>query len=297
MALNVLVTGAGGVLGRAVVAAAESAGHRVQRCGRRVDRDWARWDIAVDARPQGVDMVPDCVVHAAADTGALHMDITGSELMMATNVLGTWRVVEWCVKEGVPHLVLISSAIVYGQWQDTPKCEGNTVDPWTAGAYAASKWLAEQAAAGMRTAGLKLSILRMASLYGAGYVRGLPQRLMQAGRQEGVITIMRPDDDAFHLLHVDDSARTILRVIEHRTDGMWNIGGPALITLAELARACATATNAEIKITGESQRRRRILNWVDDSRARRELGHAPQVSLNMGIDQISKCERKWSNAS
>lgn len=274
------------MLGSAVATTAEAAGHSVQRCGRK------EWDVALEAGPKSVEGTPDCVIHCAAVLGGHSMSIGGSDTLANVNVLGAWRVADWCARQGISHLVLISSAIVYGRWDEAPKREIDPVYPWAAGAYAATKWLSEQAVAGVRAAGISLSVLRLSSLYGAGYARGLAQKLLAEGRKHGRIAIERPENDAFHLLHVDDAARTVVQAAERRADGLWNIGGPALVTFAELAQVCAETTNASLHIKDGTARERRILNWIDDTRARSDLGHSPRVGLAEGIGRIENLERK-----
>jgi UDP-glucose 4-epimerase len=116
--LNILVTGAGGFLGRHVVAALLGRGHRVRalvRPATRTDRlDWAgRVDVfRADLRAPG-PLEPafdgmDVLVHLAARVG-------GSEAaQMADTVVGTERLLEAMARATTRRLVLASSFSVYG---------------------------------------------------------------------------------------------------------------------------------------------------------------------------------------
>lgn len=296
--MNVLVTGGGGVLAGAFAQCARNAGWDVDLCAREAARDGdISWDVARSEAPAGLTRLPQCVVHAAAEIGALDAGLPAGGAFMTANVLGSYRVAAWCAQNRIEHLVYISSAIVYGHWEGRPKTEGDGVDPWAAGSYAASKYLGESAVEGVRTKGVTLSILRLSSLYGDAYRDGLPQRFLAQGRRDGRIDVQAPIDDAFHLLHVEDAAKAIVSVIERKVDGLWNIGGPALVSLEDLAGTCAGAMSLKVKAVLNSRRQPRILNWVDDSLARRTLGYQPNIGLDEGIWRISQNIGKWSNSS
>ena len=196
------------------------------------------------------------------------------------------RVVRWAVERGVRDVVLISGAIVYGKWSDAPKTEEDEVAPWIAGPYAVSKWCSEQVAGLLRATTCELTVLRLGSLYGAGYGGGLAQRFLASGRAEGRIALAAPFDDSFGLLHVADAARTIAASVA--AGGLWNVGG-GLVSIRELAAACAAAVSADLELdkVGVPARPGRILNWVDDRRARDALGHANEVSLKAGVAEIA----------
>ena len=163
------------------------------------------------------------------------------------------------------------------------------VNPRAAGAYAVSKWCSEKISSIVKHAGCELSILRFSSLYGEGYENGLAQRLLRKGIVEGDIHLEPPYDDAFDLLHVSDAAHTIQRSMESNLTGLWNVGGGKLTTIQELAEICASQVNAQIVFSSDkSSRQPRIINWVDDQKARRELGYKNQVKLDMGISQIAQ---------
>ena len=71
MALNVLVTGAGGVLGRALVDELRAANMHVLATGRtRTGAMDARWNVAADDAPN-TNFKPDVVIHNAARMGQL----------------------------------------------------------------------------------------------------------------------------------------------------------------------------------------------------------------------------------
>lgn len=289
MAVDVLVTGGSGVFGRQIVSSLRMRNYNVVACGRTAgEKVDATWDISQQEAP-APDCKPSTVVHAAALIGHYHQPLSEANTLLNVNVTGTLRVANWCVMRGVEQLVLVSGAIVYGKWNGTPKSEADAVKPWLAGAYAISKWGSEQVADMVTKAGCRLAILRLSSLYGIGYNKGLIQKILLEGRHSGTIDIKPPFDDAFDLLHVSDAVQAVERVIENNQTGLWNIGSGKLTTIQELAEVCARQLNAKVALSDtESMRPSRIINWVEDRKARSELGHANQVALNMGVSQIAQ---------
>jgi len=122
---RVLVTGAGGNLGRVVVPALVEAGHDPVLFDFRplfTDREFIQGDVrdaaAVARAMDGVD----AVVHAAALHG-IHLQSWSSDDFWSINVTGTFHVYEAARAAGVPHVVLGSSMVVYGD-------VGGGDDPW-----------------------------------------------------------------------------------------------------------------------------------------------------------------------
>jgi len=247
----------------------------------------AVWDISQQEGPD-IDCQPEAVVHVAARIGSYRQPISEATDLFDVNVGGTLRVAQWCVSRQVSQLILISGAIVYGEWTDSSKDEDQLPSPWAAGPYAVSKWCGEQAASLVKDAGIKLTILRLSSLYGEGYERGLVQRLLQQGQEIGTIELRPPFDDSFDLLNVADAAKTVCLAFEGGQEGTWNVGGGSLTTVHELVEACSRQVGAQVSYSDEDpERSPRIINWVNDQKARAELGHANHVSLNAGIAAIA----------
>lgn len=288
MAVSVLVTGAAGALGREIVRAL-SVGHEVIRCGRVLGRDVdAQWDLTRQDAPQP-NHGSTVVVHAAALRGGYQQSVDRAECLFDVNVTGTFRVARWCISQRVNRLILISGAIVYGEWEQYPKSESDEANPWRAGAYAVSKWCSEQVARLVKDCGVELTILRFSSLYGSGYRDGLPQRLLRQGKREGIIVVDPPLEDAFDLLHVSDAARTVRRAVDSHQAELWNVGGGNLTTIGELARHCGELVASEVQVSdSKAKHPPRIVNWVDDRRSRRELRHANEVSLRQGLSEIAR---------
>jgi len=287
LALEVLVTGAAGVLGGQIARSLERAGNTVIRSGRiSHETNEVVWDISQDAGPNEYCQ-PEVVVHAAAHVGQYQQPIAESEELFQVNIGGTARVADWCVSQGVKRLVLISGAIVYGRWSGIPKSEADQEDAWAAGPYSVSKLCAEKVASLVLNHKIELCILRLSSLYGPGYKNGLPQRLIGEGRENGVISLSPPFDDGFDLLHISDAAETVANAVALNGSGVWNVGSGQVTVIQDLAQACADSVDARLEFSQRgSSRAPRIINWVNDQKARRDMGHTNKVSLQVGIRDL-----------
>ena len=114
--MRVLVTGAGGNLGRAVVPALVDGGHQpVLFDFRRVDTDqeFVAGDVRDTSAVARAMADVEVVVHAAALHG-IHLENWSVEDFWSINVTGTFNVYQAARDAGVQHVVLGSSMVVYG---------------------------------------------------------------------------------------------------------------------------------------------------------------------------------------
>jgi nucleoside-diphosphate-sugar epimerase len=124
---RVLVTGAGGNLGRAAVPALAAAGHHPVLFDNRPvpsDQEFVLGDVRDAAAVARAVRGADAVVHAAALHG-VHLDTWSAEDFWSINVTGTFNVYEAARAAGVPQVVLGSSMVVYGD-------VGGGDEPWHA---------------------------------------------------------------------------------------------------------------------------------------------------------------------
>jgi dTDP-4-dehydrorhamnose reductase len=166
--MRVAVTGAGGRLGSAVIAALNEAPFT----GPGGAIAWTRNDFDLDAPDDAAGLIararPDVVVHCAAWTD---VDACAREpdLALSRNGLATGVLAEECAANGVDLLVVSTNEVFDGRRTDgagyAPSDDPNPINP-----YGASKLAAERAAiaAFEDTTGPQLAIARTAWLFGPG---------------------------------------------------------------------------------------------------------------------------------
>jgi UDP-glucose 4-epimerase len=113
--MDVLVTGAAGMVGRAIVPVLRSAGHRV------VATDLPGAGAAADVHADLTHAAQaDALIGEAGFTAVVHAAAIPSpgqhppHVVFANNTMATFNVIEACVRSGVPRLVNISSVGVLG---------------------------------------------------------------------------------------------------------------------------------------------------------------------------------------
>lgn len=159
----VAVTGTSGFLGRHVMAALARRGHE----GRAVTR--AEFDLATPSAGAPDLSGVDALIHCAARVHRTGDDNAGEEARHQTeNYRASLHLIDRAVADGLRHVVLISTAAVYGvSAADTQITENTPLDPRTP--YARAKLAAEAAlSARAEAAGMGFTILRLPILLGPG---------------------------------------------------------------------------------------------------------------------------------
>jgi dTDP-4-dehydrorhamnose reductase len=226
--MRLLITGAAGMLGRDVVAAAESAGHDVTGLARR-DLDIADPD-AVRAAVQAAR--PDAVINCAAWT-----DVDGAEAQEAeaTLINGTGA---GNVAAAAPYVVHVSTDYVFDGTATEPYAEDDPTGPRTA--YGRSKLAGEQAVA----AAGDHAIVRAAWLFG---VNG----------KNFVATMLRLAEDRDEVGVVHDQigcptftghlAPALVEIAERRLSGVLHVAGGGSCSWCELAQATFEEAGADCR--------------------------------------------------
>ena len=180
--MKVLVTGANGLIGRALCSMLDRGEYQVVRAVRTSTKpeeistgelnDLTEWGEVLGL---GIDLV----VHLAGQTpdGGKETNLTG-KLFDQANARGAAHFASKCAQYGVKRFVFVSTVKVLGDGKAGPYRHGDAAAP--VDAYALSKWNAEQALCQIsQEAGLEVVILRPPLVYGPG-VKGNFLRLLQA---------------------------------------------------------------------------------------------------------------------
>ena len=169
---TVLVTGAGGFLGSALVKELPKTGFHVRALVRAADSPPYReavetvvGDIRDPACVKRATAGCDAVVHLAGKAHALEDEGVSEEEYQSVNVEGTKRLLEASVSSGVRRFVFASSVKVFGERTSGCIDEQTPAAPQTA--YARSKWAAEQLVAShTQPGGLATVSFRLPLVYG-----------------------------------------------------------------------------------------------------------------------------------
>lgn len=317
----VLVTGAGGFLGSAIVRQASAKGIAI-RAGvhrrRFADANISECEIDIRNSSSLMPAMRDVttVIHAAGLAHQFRRAPDDRADFDAINVQGALNVGRAAVAAGVGHLVLASSVSVFGT---SVEHDSPDVICRPSGAYAESKHRAElELAALAASAGIRVTILRLATLYGEGDPGNVARLIEQIAA--GKFIWVGRGSNRKTLLHCDDAASACLSAAAHTPTAPSQafIVAGTVNTMHEVVNAIASALPVDLprwhvpggfaRVAAEAAARVRLLpaiarlgvttrKWLaddtyDGSRFAREYGFTAQVALEDGIDR----EVRWYRA-
>jgi UDP-glucuronate 4-epimerase len=208
------------------------------------------------------------------------------------NVEGTAVVQELARQQGLERFLFASSSSVYGNATPLPAAEdAPAVVPESP--YAASKRGAELVASSIcrNAPAMRCTALRFFTVYGP---RQRPEmaitRFMRAAIAAQPITIFGDGTMRRDFTHIDDIVRGVVAALDaKRAAGFraYNLGSGAPIDLRSLVEAIAATVGTRQRIeTAPVPLGDVDATFADVSRARRELGWAPRMTLREGLATV-----------
>lgn len=246
--MRILLTGATGQLGQALVPRLAAGGHSLTLLARDVDKAARlfpgcavlRGDVALPGLGLAAPARADAVYHMAADVnlGGAHDD-----RVWAVNYQGTVNAVNFCLENSVPRLVYAGTAYTEKGRNSYEKSKK------------AAEGLVEASGIALKTI-YKIGILvpaeARAGAAPAGafcqFVGALARVLARVGPQERVLRIKGLPEGRLNLVHADHAAGFMSR---NEAPGRFWLTHPAPVRLAELAGWVGEALKARIKFEPE----------------------------------------------
>lgn len=306
---RVFITGAGGTIGRATAKVLVARGHEVFGfgLGEQYYRQQSYFNelqatgafkfemgsildrFAIENAMHGSH----AVIHLAAMVGGRRIE---QERLRCfdINVNGTNTVLAAAAASGVGHFIMASSSAVYGEPDRNPVDEDADCKPGNL--YGITKLAAEELTRGYAQLhpNLRFTIARLFNSYGddaAGHIalnafvacvaKGQPPRINGDGEQRRCY------------VHADDVGEAFARMLESPVANgrVYNIGNPAQVfSLNELARkvidVVAPGSGLAPEQGGGADPGDIRTSIADITRAERELGYAPHITVEEGLRRI-----------
>lgn len=280
--MKILITGAGGFVGKRLVARLAANGHEVLAVLRRepepVERAWfadsrvrpvfldlSRFET--DALPSGVD-----AIITLAQSSRFRDFPAQADEVFAVNVTANLQLLQWAVKAGVKRIVHASSGGIYGgrsggQIQETDLL---AVDS-PLGFYLGSKLCSEVVLQNYRHFFDTAVILRPFFIYGPGQRPDMfIARLIESVRAGRPVSLQGHEGLRVNPVYVDDAVEAFAAALELRGAHVINVAGPDIITLRQICDRIGSILNvAPIYETRPGN----PVDYVGDiSQAREKLG-------------------------
>ena len=234
--MRVLIPGASGAIARKLAVRLVAEGHQVIGVDRRPWPDAPIDFHNVDVRKRGAEEVfrqtrPDAVVHMATVTSL----VMPGEERYQINLGGTRAVFEYSRAYGVQHCIFVGRHTFYGAGPDSPLFHVEDEPPLALNRFPE---LADLVAADLFAAtALWRHPEHVTTVMRACYTLGTTGHGTLAGFIHGKrVPMVMGFDPLFQFLHEDDLVEAIVKTLEKRPRGVFNVAGPEPLPLSRIVR-------------------------------------------------------------
>jgi dTDP-glucose 4,6-dehydratase len=248
---------------------------------------FVRGDVTdLDLVNQLLELVPDAVVHFAAETHVDRSIAEGREFVQ-TNVLGTYTLLDAARQRKVPRFLYVSTDEVYGSVAPSRSAhEGSMLEPNSP--YAASKASADLMARSFwQTYRMPVITTRCSNNYGPyQFPEKLIPLMIANALERRKLPVYGDGLNERDWIFVEDHCRALDRILESGRPGeVYNIGYGQPISNLEIVRALLRLLDRSEDliefVTDRPGHDRRYA--LDTSKLRSELGWEPRVGLAEGL--------------
>ena len=279
--MKILITGAGGLVGRQLVPALAET-HQVFALSRRAAEtpapnnvEWIHADLTSPTLAAQLPAAVDVVIHLAQSPRYAEFP-EGAADVFAVNVASTARLLDWARSSGVRQFILASS--------------GAVVLPGDDSFYAVSKRSAEQLVACYAQM-FGVLALRFFFIYGAGQRRSmLVPRLVETIDAKQEVRLTGVDGPRINPVHVDDVAAALSCAVERKVTGTINVAGPDVLTIRQMSETIGRLVGSAPRFKPEGNDQAPDLSG--DISAMREQLVAPTRRFDAGVTDVIAVLRK-----
>lgn len=301
--MRILLTGAGGFLGRAVYEGLRTKRDRSYEivCIARTptvpaDPSWISADLTAAEPLQQLKGPFDAILHLAAVLPSHNQIRPGNiddNVLMAQNLASVSRSL------GVKKFINISSISVYPM--GAAPVLNETLTPHPKEPYGKSKLLAELYLHDNLDHSVALVNLRLSSLYGPWQSRfqrpGVLFTFLKNALCHKNIVLHGRGERTQDFIHIKDAVQGILMALDGEFHGTYNLASGTAVKMSELAEAVRSAVPKwQGKILYDPQADEGASVAVDITKFRKETGFSPEVDLLSGLKEILFSETARSSS-
>ena len=290
--MNILVTGANGLLGRYLVELLSNY-HKVFAIVK--DKEKLNFELndnisaieidlsLIDTKlfPKNID-----VVYYLAQSNRFREFPDGVDDMLSINVVAPNILAKWAVKTGVKKFIYASSGGVYTNPNKPVKEFFDINANEKLGFYLNSKLSAEMLLKNYASMFETFAIIRPFFMYGVGQNETmLIPRLISSVQNEKQITLNGENGIKINPIYVTDASQAVANILDLSGEYIINIAGDEVVSLRELCIKISQTVDKEpiFKINDVSQN-----DLVADIEMMRKELIEPKVNLKIGIEKMVK---------
>lgn len=290
--MNILVTGANGLLGRYLVELLSNY-HKVFAIVK--DKEKLNFELndnisaieidlsLIDTKlfPKNID-----VVYYLAQSNRFREFPDGVDDMLSVNVVAPNILAKWAVKTGVKKFIYASSGGVYTNPNKPVKEFFDINANEKLGFYLNGKLSAEMLLKNYASLFETFAIIRPFFMYGVGQNETmLIPRLISSVQNEKEITLNGENGIKINPIYVTDASQAVANILDLTGEYIINIAGDEVVSLRELCIKIGQAVDKEpiFKINDVSQN-----DLVADIETMRKELIEPKVNLKIGIEKMVK---------
>ncbi len=290
--MRVAITGAGGLLGGAVLLRLLESGHEVVALSGSLDAaigaEVVRWDAKQDwERTAEALRQVEVVVHAGAHIPRDHSDSTEAVQCFEVNALGTLNLLRASERSGVRRFIYVSGANVLSPRSEFVK-EDDPVGCEHSPYYLGSKVLGEIYVRAAMARGLNGLVVRPSSIYGPGMMAGVLWNFAEQIQRGAPISLQNGGRFRADYVWRDDVAKVLCEAVVGQQKGEVNLGSGQATSVLDVAKLLLEIFNADPRLienaTMGSPFASEGFSPVDITRARDWFGFHP-TSLRDGLER------------
>jgi len=283
MTEKILITGAGGFLGRLL---SEKLKDKYSVIGTTKFSEKSGIKCDITNKKNIIQIIqktnPDIIIHLAGITGNIECE-KDPHKTLETNVMGTYYILD-AIKNKKIRLIFASSREVYGYSKNKVN-ENSPLQPINLNGI--TKMFSENLIINFHLKyKIGFNILRFTNFYGEhNEKRGISKMIKNSLKGKKIIIF--GGSQSIDLIHFDDAVNAIIKTIEAKRNGIFNIGYGKSIKLLSLIDTLEKISKTKINFNLEKSRNIEVQKFaLDVSKAKRELGFEAKISPKIAIKRM-----------